>query len=147
MAVVLWMGVIFWASSDRASRQHSSRLIEPFVRWLFPDISKEALGAVVLGVRKASHMTEYALLAILLRSALATAENSTQRVCWRRPCVWALAGAVLYAISDEIHQSFVPTRQGSVWDVLIDAVGAALGLLAVWCLMAWRGRARPNARA
>lgn len=38
---------------------------------------------------------------------------------------------LLYALSDEFHQSFVPTRTASFWDVLIDALGVAIGL---YCL-------------
>ena len=46
--------------------------------------------------------------------------------------------ALLYAISDEIHQSFVPTREASVVDVLIDCAGAAAGIFVVWAI----GKAR-----
>lgn len=46
----------------------------------------------------------------------------------------ALALAVLYAVSDEIHQAFVPGRAGSPLDVAIDAVGVACGI-AIWQLI------------
>lgn len=47
--------------------------------------------------------------------------------------------AVLYAVTDEFHQIFVPSRQGQVLDVLIDSLGAALGLLGMWIFFRLRG--------
>jgi VanZ family protein len=44
----------------------------------------------------------------------------------------------MYAVSDEWHQSFVPTRVGTPWDVLIDAAGAALGLSLAGLWWRWR---------
>ena len=53
------------------------------------------------------------------------------------PWRWSKAGLVLalvalYAASDEIHQAFVPSREASAWDVLLDTTGAAFGLLCLW---------------
>ena len=61
----------------------------------------------------------------------------------RRPWLWAHAWSALifvalYATSDEIHQAFVPTRQASVWDVLLDTTGGAFGLLFLWIFGRWR---------
>jgi VanZ family protein len=74
--------------------------------------------------KKAAHFCVYAALALL-----------AQRALYRRS--WALAGAlllaVLYAASDEWHQSFVPGRHPAATDVLIDTAGAASALL----LRAW----------
>jgi VanZ family protein len=44
----------------------------------------------------------------------------------------ALGLAAFYACTDEFHQTFVPSRQGSAWDVLLDTGGASLGLLLLW---------------
>jgi VanZ family protein len=46
----------------------------------------------------------------------------------------ALALAALYAAGDEIHQVFVPSRQCSIWDVLLDTTGAAIDLLCLWAV-------------
>ena len=77
------------------------------------------LGTWDLLLRKAAHLTEYAILAVLLRRASGSYG-------------WAFALAVAYAASDEWHQTFVRGRHGSPIDVGIDAVGISLGL------MAWR---------
>jgi VanZ family protein len=126
------MGVIFSASSDSGSFQHSSRIIAPLAHWLLPHLSEEAVHAIVVFFRKCGHLAEYAVLALLLWRALC--QKSTQGdPGWR----WSKAGLVLalvalYAASDEIHQAFVPSREGSVWDVLLDTTGAAFGLLCLW---------------
>ena len=140
LPVLLWMALIFGASSDRHSFTHSSRLIGPFVRWLFPLISDHALYRVIFGVRKVAHLTEYAILGALIWRALRKpARNDPRSWEWRQARL-ALALVILYAASDEFHQAFVPTREASVVDVLIDTSGAALGLGALWMAGRWRGR-------
>lgn len=137
LPVVLWGLVIFSASSDKASVQHS-RIIEPFIRWLIPDISAAALDHIVFGARKCAHLTEFAIFTLVLWRAF-------RGTCWRdRPgwlgrVAWSAWGlAVAFAATDEWHQLYVPGRQGSVWDVLIDSIGGAGGLLVFWCFGRWR---------
>ncbi len=146
LPVLVWMGLIFTGSADSSSGPHVSRLVAPVVRWFFPHISDQALDSVVVCVRKCGHLTEYAVLAMLLWRALG-----------RRPGIdaaprrWPAAGlalllAALYAASDEFHQTFVPTRTGSALDVLLDTFGAMLGLAACLAfgalLVPLRGRLR-----
>jgi VanZ family protein len=80
-----------------------------------PDLGT-GLGGWDLVLRKIAHAGEYAVLGALLVRAL------------RRPAV-AIALGALYAVSDEVHQVFVPTRMGSPLDVAIDAVGVVCGVL------------------
>lgn len=134
LPVILWAALIFSASGDKKSVQRSSRIIEPFVRWLIPDISDEAVGNTVFVVRKCAHVTEFAIFTLLLRRA-------ANGVLWKQGAQWnwnaarfAFVVSVLFAISDEIHQSFVPGRQGAVMDVVIDSTGAACALLFLWFL-------------
>ncbi|MFO1514059.1 MAG: VanZ family protein [Verrucomicrobiota bacterium] len=136
LPVVGWMVLIFSASGDTKSAYHSSRIIEPFIRWLFPHIQPDQIWPIVLFFRKCAHLTEYAVLAVLVWHALRALSGQTgwpwrvARNAWF--CV------IAYAITDEVHQMFVPTRQGSPWDVLIDSVGGAAGLLALWAIGRWR---------
>jgi VanZ family protein len=141
LPALLWMGVIFAASSDRGSFQHSSRIIEPVVRWFFPHISEEALHTIIVVVRKGCHAGEYALLAALLFWALGGRRGAEGRTQFQRRAALALLLAILFAASDEWHQSFVPSREASVRDVLVDATGAAAAL----GLLAWT-RPRPAAK-
>jgi VanZ family protein len=136
--VVLVMALIFGASTDLMSSNRTSRFIGPVLRWVFPDLSDRAVRQVQLAVRKAAHVTEYALLALLLYRALRrTLERSPET--WCRQCAgWAFGITVLYAASDEWHQSFVPSRDGSIHDVIIDGAGAALGLALWYGWLLWR---------
>ena len=135
---MIWMAAIFGFSTDAGSTRQTSRFIGPFLRWLRPDISDQAIARVQLAVRKAGHAVEYAILAALLWRAVRQPRRDDARP-WR----WSEAGvilgvAALYAASDEIHQAFVPSREGRVTDVLIDTAGAALGLLTIFAIGRWR---------
>jgi VanZ family protein len=89
-------------------------------------------GLLVLLLRKATHFSEYFLLTGVWWWALSTRLDSRQAV------LPALAIAVLYAISDEWHQSFVDGRVGTWRDVLIDSAGA---LTATWLIRSRLARA------
>ena len=79
-------------------------------------------------VRKCAHMAEYAALAFLLCAYIVCV---WQRAPFYRAALIAWFISTLYGVTDEIHQLFVPGRSGAVKDVLIDAVGAAIGVLAL----------------
>ena len=111
-ALRLWLPVVAWAA-----------LI--FGLSSVPDLGT-GLGTWDLVLRKLAHAGEYAVLGALLLRAVRSAPA-------------ALVLGVLYAVSDELHQTFVPGRRGSAVDVLIDAVGVAAGVLL------WR-RLRAQAR-
>lgn len=129
---LLWMSLIFIGSADGASVNRSSRIIEPLVRWLFPAMSPEGIGTCVLIARKCAHIAEYALFAILIWRARRQFTIKDKRPwSWREVKV-ALVIVFAYACTDEIHQCFVPGRQGAVMDVLLDTLGGALGLFVLW---------------
>ena len=145
LPILVVMGLIFFGSSDQSSARHSSRFFGPLVRLLFPSWSEPHVDRAIFMLRKVAHVTEYAILALLVWRALPARETENGRSETWRPAVWAFTVAVLYAITDEFHQAFVPTRQGCVTDVLIDAGGALLGLIFLWflrrCRQKWRDRA------
>ena len=132
------MGVIFGFSTGAGSTRHTSRIIGPVLRWLVPDISDATIAHIQTGIRKSAHLSEYALLALLLwRARRKPFAGDPRPWSWRTPA-FAFAITALFAASDEFHQSFVPSREGRFRDVLIDTTGAALGLLALWSLGRWR---------
>ena len=135
LPVLIWMGLIFSASTDNFSSEHTSRFIEPLLRWLFHGrLSADTIGLIHFLIRKLAHLTEYAILAVLLWNAL---RLSAAGASMRRLCGLAVLGSTLYAASDEFHQSFVPGREATVRDVLIDTAGATAGL---WLLACVRGK-------
>jgi VanZ family protein len=95
-----------------------------------PDLSS-GLGVWDTVLRKLAHVTIYGVLWLTLARA----------TDWRRP-ILASVIAILYASSDEVHQSFVEGRHGTPVDVAIDALGIGLAVLA-W-IVATRGRRPPE---
>jgi VanZ family protein len=126
--LLVWMVLIFLFSTGGMSASNTSRIIRPVLLWLFPDISEERLALVHFIVRKAAHFTEYAILALLAARAFLGSSREILRRGWFAA---SLALVIIYALSDEYHQRFVPTRTGSVYDSLIDISG---GLAALLCL-------------
>lgn len=111
------------------SFQHTSRFIEPFLHWLVPSLTQETVHTVVVLVRKAAHVSEYGLLTFLIwRLVESYRPASDGRNAWANIRLTLLV-VVLYAASDEFHQRFVPSREASVRDVLIDCSGAILALI------------------
>jgi VanZ family protein len=132
LPVLVWMLVIFSASADSKSYQHSSTLFEPLLHWLFPHMPEAQVAEIHHLFRKCAHLTEYAILALLLWRAIRRPQKNETRP-WR----WDEAGLTLacvflYAATDEFHQIFVPTRTPLVSDVLIDTSGGALALIILW---------------
>jgi VanZ like family len=123
-ALRLWLPVVLWAG-----------LI--FALSSIPHLGT-GLGTWDLILRKCAHMTEYAVLAALLVRAIGR----------ELPAFFV---GVLYAASDEVHQSFVRGRHAAPLDVAIDSVGLLIGLL-VWRSAGprlesagWNGRNSPTA--
>jgi VanZ family protein len=103
-ALSLWLPVVVWAAVIFAFSS-------------VPSLST-GLGWSDTFLRKAAHLTEYAILGALLLRAFGRE-------------LPAFAVAILYAATDEVHQHFVRGRHASPVDVLIDAIGIAIGILAL----------------
>jgi len=126
--LVVWALLIFVGSGNVLSAQHTSILL-PIIKWLFPSASPNALAWVHFLVRKAGHLTEYAILATLAARAF---RNSSHQLIQQHWFKLSLLFAMLYALSDEFHQSFVPSRTASIHDSLIDSAGALIALTIIW---------------
>ena len=142
------MILIFIGSSDLLAGEHTSRVIEPLLRWLFKGISDGRVEEIHHLIRKAGHVCEYALLALLFCWAMRPWAHAATAGPWRgrRDLLLALVLAAAYAASDEYHQTFVPSRGASVRDVLIDTCGAAaaLSLVFFWRKSRERGPTPPG---
>ena len=142
LPAIAWMIFIFIGSTSVLSAQHTSRIIVPFLRWINPRISEDTLRLVQTTIRKSGHVSEYAVLALLVLWARRAGQKKIgggQGWIWR-DAAFALVVTAAYAATDELHQSFVPSREGSLWDVLIDSAGACAGLFLLWFLCRWRKR-------
>jgi VanZ family protein len=127
LPVLIWLGVIFLGSTDLMSAEHTSRFIVPFLRWLKPNISPETLGSIHFIIRKCAHVSEYAVLALLLLRGATFMTN----LKWSMSilCVSVWVACVFVAATDEFHQTFVRSRGASARDIMIDSAGAIVGLL------------------
>jgi len=120
--------------------QQKTRNDNPFYRWVpallmmsliftvssFPSTSIPNYGSFDFLVKKSGHLLAYTTLALTYCHGLRTDGMR------RAGLAWLLA--VLFAISDEFHQSFVPGRTPWVVDILIDSSGALLGVL-IWLVL------------
>ena len=107
-----------------------------FVLSAQPDLPRAPSSLLDLLLKKGAHLTEYAVLAVLVRHALGPPLRLGVRP--RVGLAWGIT--VLYAVTDEIHQAFVPGRTATVTDVAIDGLGALLGLCLRWTLERWWSR-------
>ena len=111
--VVVWGALIFTLSTSAFSAANTARIIDPILRILLPGITAASVDVCHMLIRKAAHFTEYGILFwLLVRGPMA-----------QRPYL-ALLLCVVYALSDEGHQAFVPGRTASLYDVALDSTGA-----------------------
>lgn len=107
------------------SAENTGGLLTPFLAWV-PGLRAVHVDLLHLGLRKAAHLTEYGILAVLWRRAVV-------RSGVLRPVAGgalALAASVACAVIDETHQSFLATRTGAAGDVALDTLGALAALVA-----------------
>jgi len=138
-AVIAWMGLIFSFSVETASEssETSGGFISFFMeKWLpgFTDLSPAEqtakIESVTYFVRKSAHFCIFAVLGFLTCAALRSCDVRTGRSF----LFASLIGAV-YAVSDEIHQTFVPGRAGMIRDVLLDTAGVLTGTAALTLIL------------
>ncbi len=115
------------ASSATFSGAQTGRFLEAILGWLFGELPRELLLIAHFTIRKLAHLTVYGILAWLYYRA----QGDTHRVWDLRWARVALAGVLIIATVDEVHQHFVPSRVGSPVDVVIDVIGAVVALAIV----------------
>jgi VanZ family protein len=125
------MCFVLFASTASFSASNTSRIIRPVLLWLFPAISEASLNHVHYLIRKTAHFTEYALLALLAARAFRASRVALLGRLWP---LTAFALVACVALLDEYHQSFLPSRTGTIYDSLLDMTGGAtaLAFAALW---------------
>jgi VanZ family protein len=132
LPVVIWLAMITLESTDMMSGAHTESWLGVILKPLFGVIPHHRLEVINFLLRKTGHLTGYAILSLLFfRGLLRTFSGPVQR--WAG---LAIAFTALVASADEYHQSFLPSRTSSVYDVMLDTFGAVLMmtvvLLAFW---------------
>ncbi len=130
LAAILWLIVIAVESTAYLSAQNTGRILYPLLHFFF-GIEYASFAPWHTFIRKSGHVFGYGLLCILLfrawRDTLPVASDTRWTVRWA--CV-AILGTALVATLDEWHQSTLPSRTGSVHDVILDTgAGIAAQLL------------------
>lgn len=134
MLLVFWMGCIFSLSAQTASSSSdlSHGFLETLLLKLYPAFSEmddaakaQFVSSLQFITRKAAHFSTYGLLGVFSFLSVISYNKIYIRL---RYAISALI-CLLYAISDEIHQLFVPGRSGEVRDVIIDTSGALAGIM------------------
>ena len=138
------MGVIFWFSAmpARESAETSGKVTDIAITIAYPDYPRmpkprqiSIYSFVHQIVRKGAHVTEYLILGVLLALFFSTFD-------WKPRWFLAWLTAAAYAGTDELHQALVEGRGAMFTDVLIDASGAAAGILLVLLCFWLRKRLR-----
>lgn len=125
---LLWCGVIFMASTDSFSAQHTGSVLATLLGWLLPNLSADQFEHIHHVVRKSAHFVEYFVLYLLLFRGF-RGERRGWRLSWASA---AMGIAAIYAVLDELHQVFVASRGPSVWDSLLDSTGAFAALVVMF---------------
>lgn len=125
--VILWMSLIFYLSHQPAVKSNglSKGITEKIIEVVEKgtpnvDVNIRSFNHIL---RKNAHFFAYLVLGIVVANALKSCGVSGYRAIG-----FTLLVCVLYAISDEIHQLFIPGRSGEVKDVIIDSAGSLAGI-------------------
>ena len=138
-ALLIWITIIFLFSAKPADESTEmstsvgrficSVVISDYSSWSI-DEQEDMAAKIDFPVRKCAHASEYALLGFLL---LFTADSYIFTEAWKGRI--AIICGALYAVSDEVHQLFVPGRSCQVTDMLIDSAGVCAGVLFGYLVM------------
>jgi VanZ family protein len=143
IAAILWLIVIAIESTAMLSAHNTGRILYPILHFLF-GIDRMHFGYWHFYIRKSGHVFGYGTLSILLfrawRATLPTLNNVSWTFRWANI---SILGTALVASLDEWHQSFIPSRTGTVRDVVLDTCAgiAAQVLVLLWLRTFGKGEA------
>lgn len=130
---ILWMAIIFFFSAENSSKSSntSGRTIRAVVR-IFVELPQPKEDEIVEQlqhlVRKIAHFTIYTIGGIILI-------NLVREYTKNKPWLYAWGIGTMYAVTDEIHQYFVPGRSCQITDVILDSCGVITGILLVFLVL------------
>lgn len=129
LPVAIGIAIIMLESTTWFGADHTSGPLRAIVQAIFGPISDERWEPIHHIIRKCGHFVGYGLLGLMwLRAWWMTLRNSAFFTC----ALLALAGTALIASCDEWHQTYLPNRTGTPWDVLLDSCGATAAILLVY---------------
>jgi VanZ family protein len=134
IAAILWLILIAIESSALLSATNTSRILYPLLHFLF-GLDWDRFEIWHFFIRKSGHVIGYGILSVLLFRAFRATLPTMTNVKWTlRWATIAVLGTALVASLDEWHQTFIPTRTGTIRDVILDTCAgiAAQTIIFLW---------------
>jgi VanZ family protein len=132
LPVAIGIGVIACESTTYFGSDHTTGPLRVIWEWIFSHVSDETWEFIHHIIRKSGHFIGYGTLGLLwLRAWWMTRSRSR----FFTNAFLGLAGTALVASADEFHQSFLPNRTGTPWDVLLDCTGAVVLMSLIWLIL------------
>jgi VanZ family protein len=128
---VVWIGLIAFESTDFFSAENTGSVLYTILTRLFGHIDLYDFLVFHHFLRKAGHVVGYGMLSLLLLRGW-RATLGRDRALLLRAALLSWLGTVCVAAMDEWHQSFIPSRTGSVWDVALDTVAGVAFLVVAY---------------
>jgi VanZ family protein len=130
------MSAIYFFSTDNFSGEETATPLRTLLQSIFPFLTEGEFQSLHFIIRKAAHFTEYGILALLLFHAFRSGAATSWKRSW---AIYSLLIIVVYALSDEYHQTFTETRVGSIYDSLTDIAGGFTALFLLWLVRRKKG--------
>jgi VanZ family protein len=137
--VVLMVSIMAYFSTDVFSGENTRGVLESILRWFWPHIGNHSINVANHYVRKAAHVTEYSVFAVLVFRAMRADSPLLWKLSWFAS---SFAVVIVWSLLDELHQAFTRTRGASIYDSMLDS---AAGLAAL-VIVALVSRVRMNSR-
>ncbi len=128
---VVWIGLIAFESTDFFSAENTGSVLYTILTRLFGHINLYHFLVFHHYLRKTGHVVGYGMLSLLLLRGW-RATLGRDRALLLRTVLLSWLGTVCVAAMDEWHQSFIPSRTGSVWDVALDTVAGVAFLVVAY---------------
>ena len=131
--VLVMLMVQYSFSTSAFSSDETSRFVVPVLKALLRNPTAEQLQFWHHVIRKAAHVAEYCILGLLVHRAFKVDVARSSKVTFLTVLFVAAA-----ATFDEFHQSFVPSRGSSMFDVGWDCIGCVIAIMLLWVWRAFR---------
>jgi VanZ family protein len=124
LPVAAMLCAMYFFSTDVFSSENTRGIIEVILSW-FVQVRWSTVSEINRVVRKSAHFLEYAILALLLFRAFRAGSQVGWRIRW---AIYTFAIIVVWALLDELHQSFTLSRGASIYDSMLDSSGGLFAL-------------------
>ena len=135
LPTLLWIGVIAIESTDYLSAHNTGRVLYPILHYLF-GITPEQFALIHLVMRKLGHVIGYGMLSFLAFRSWRAIRLRPGQPAWSMP--WARNAVFLTAVVaslDEWHQTFIPSRTGTIKDVVLDTAAGLAAQVVVFLFL------------